>query len=49
VTSSLIHEINVSRPVHIVTLEDPIEYVHGHQIGTINQRELGIPSRSARF
>ncbi len=40
--ASLIHEINTTRPVHIVTLEDPIEYVHGHQIGTINQRELGV-------
>jgi twitching motility protein PilT len=40
--AALIHEINLTRPVHIVTLEDPIEYVHKHQIGTINQRELGV-------
>ena len=40
--ASLIHEINVSRPVHVITLEDPIEDVHDHQIGTINQRELGV-------
>jgi len=39
--AALIHEINMTRPVHVVTLEDPIEYVHGHQIGTVNQRELG--------
>ena len=27
---------------HIVTLEDPIEYVHEHKLGTVNQRELGL-------
>ncbi|MHC4549438.1 MAG: type IV pilus twitching motility protein PilT [Planctomycetota bacterium] len=40
--AALMHEINLTRPVHVITLEDPIEYVHGHQIGTINQRELGV-------
>jgi len=33
--------INGSKPVHIVTLEDPIEYVHPHKAATFNQRELG--------
>jgi len=40
--AALIHEINLTRPVHVITLEDPIEYVHKHQIGTVNQRELGV-------
>jgi len=39
--AALVHEINLTRPVHVVTLEDPIEFVHRHQIGTVNQRELG--------
>jgi twitching motility protein PilT len=40
--AAVLDEINVSKPVHIVTLEDPIEYVHSHKISTFNQRELGI-------
>jgi len=39
--AALLNEINLHRPVHIVTLEDPIEFLHKHQIGTVNQRELG--------
>ena len=41
---SLIHiyEVNRFKPVHIVTLEDPVEYVHPHIKATFNQRELGI-------
>ncbi len=40
--TSLVHEINMSHAVHIVTLEDPIEFLHKHEIGTVNQRELGL-------
>jgi twitching motility protein PilT len=39
--AALINEINQTQPVHIVTLEDPIEYVHPKAKATINQRELG--------
>ncbi len=39
--ASLLHKINMDRSVHIVTLEDPIEYVHPHIKATFNQRELG--------
>lgn len=39
--SSLVHEFNMHKPVHIVTLEDPVEFLHGHQVGTVNQREFG--------
>lgn len=40
--ASLIDEINLHRPVHIVTLEDPVEFMHEHKKATINQRELGM-------
>lgn len=44
--SSMIDWINTNRDVHIVTLEDPIEYVHGHKKSIINQREIGSDSNS---
>jgi twitching motility protein PilT len=37
----LIDEINECQSVHIVTLEDPIEFIHAQKKATINQRELG--------
>jgi twitching motility protein PilT len=40
--AAILNEINRTKPVHIVTLEDPIEYVHTHEQATFNQRELGI-------
>jgi twitching motility protein PilT len=40
--AAVLHEINKAKPVHIVTLEDPVEYVHPHMKATFNQRELGI-------
>ncbi|MCI5222850.1 MAG: PilT/PilU family type 4a pilus ATPase [Candidatus Electrothrix sp. AR4] len=39
--ASILNEINESRSVHLVTLEDPIEYVHPHKKATFNQREQG--------
>jgi len=39
--ASLLNEINRTKAVHVVTLEDPIEFVHRHQKSTFNQRELG--------
>ncbi len=39
--AALLNEINQTQPVHVVTLEDPIEYVHPKLKATINQRELG--------
>jgi twitching motility protein PilT len=39
--AALIDEINEKKAVHIVTLEDPVEFVHPHKRGTVNQRELG--------
>jgi twitching motility protein PilT len=40
--AAILNEINRAKPVHIVTLEDPVEYVHRHEMATFNQRELGI-------
>ena len=39
--AALIGIINATRPVHVVTLEDPVEFAHPQQRATINQRELG--------
>ena len=39
--AAILNEINATQPVHVVTLEDPIEYVHPKSKATFNQRELG--------
>jgi twitching motility protein PilT len=39
--AALLHEINQTNEVHIVTLEDPIEFLHPHLKSTFSQRELG--------
>ena len=39
--AALLNEINEKKPVHIITLEDPIEYEHPHKKATFNQREMG--------
>jgi twitching motility protein PilT len=39
--AAILNEANDHRPVHIVTLEDPVEFVHHHRKATFNQRELG--------
>lgn len=40
--AAILNAINQTQPVHIVTLEDPVEYLHTHDKATFNQRELGI-------
>jgi twitching motility protein PilT len=44
--AAMIDEINVTRPYHIVTIEDPIEYVHPHKKGIVNQREVGADTKN---
>lgn len=44
--ASMIDFINAERSVHIVTIEDPIEYLHTHKKSIINQRELGFDTQS---
>jgi twitching motility protein PilT len=39
--AAVLNEINNTKPVHIITLEDPVEYIHSHNVATFNQRELG--------
>src|SRR5918911_2198639 len=40
--AALLNEINETKSVHVVTLEDPVEYVHPSRKATFNQRELGL-------
>jgi len=44
--AAMIDEINRERPEHIITIEDPIEYLHDHKKCIINQRELGHDTHS---
>jgi twitching motility protein PilT len=39
--AAVINKLNHDKAIHIITIEDPIEYLHPHQMATINQRELG--------
>jgi twitching motility protein PilT len=39
--AGVLREINRTKAVHVITLEDPVEYVHPHDRATFNQRELG--------
>ncbi len=40
--AAILDQINESKSVHIITLEDPVEYQHPHKKSTFNQRELGL-------
>ncbi|WP_010252559.1 type IV pilus twitching motility protein PilT [Acetivibrio cellulolyticus] len=44
--ASIINQINEERDCHILTLEDPIEYLHRHKKSIVNQREIGNDSTS---
>src|ERR671926_483006 len=44
--ASLINEINETRDEHIMTIEDPIEFLHSHKRCIVNQRELGTDAPS---
>jgi twitching motility protein PilT len=44
--AALIDKINAERPDHIITIEDPIEYLHTHKMAMINQRELHSDTKS---
>ena len=39
--AAILNEINLTKSVHIITLEDPVEFVHPHKKSTFNQREMG--------
>jgi twitching motility protein PilT len=44
--ASLVDWINTNRAVHVLTIEDPIEYVHDHKKSAVNQREVGADTDS---
>jgi twitching motility protein PilT len=44
--AAMVDRINSTRAKHIVTLEDPIEYLHGDKLSIINQREIGADTKS---
>lgn len=44
--ASMIDRINEQRACHIVTIEDPIEYLHSHKRSAVNQREVGVDALS---
>ncbi len=44
--AAMINHINLTRSEHILTIEDPIEYLHSHKLSVVNQRELGMDTRA---
>lgn len=43
--AAMIHHINSTKAKHIITLEDPVEYIHPHKKSIVNQREIGIDAK----
>ena len=44
--AAIIDKVNNNRDAHVITLEDPIEYLHQHKMAMVNQREMGLDSNS---
>jgi twitching motility protein PilT len=44
--SAIVHEANISRKDHIITVEDPIEFVHKSEKAIVNHREVGLHTKS---
>ncbi len=44
--AAIIDKINNNRDCHVITLEDPIEYLHQHKLSMVNQREIGLDTES---
>jgi twitching motility protein PilT len=44
--ASIIDRINETRSVHILTIEDPVEFLHQHKVAAVTQREIGLDSPS---
>ena len=44
--AAMIDRVNETKPVHILTIEDPVEYLHNHKVGMVNQREVGTDALS---
>jgi twitching motility protein PilT len=39
--AAMIDHINATRPYHVITIEDPIEYIHKHRLAVVDQRQVG--------
>lgn len=44
--AAMINQINTESSLHVITIEDPIEYLHHHKMSIINQREVGIDTKA---
>lgn len=44
--AAMIDHINTTRPYHVITIEDPIEYVHKHRMSIVDQRQVGEDTAS---
>ncbi|HVR70062.1 MAG TPA: PilT/PilU family type 4a pilus ATPase [Vicinamibacteria bacterium] len=44
--AAIINKLNREKPIHIITIEDPIEYLHPHSVATVNQREVGADTQT---
>ena len=44
--AAIIHQINLDYAYHILTIEDPVEYMHRHMKSTVNQREVGSDTKT---
>ena len=44
--AAMIDHINATRPYHVITIEDPIEYVHKHRMSIVDQRQVGEDTMS---
>ncbi len=47
--ASIIDKINSEQRMHIMTIEDPIEYLHPHKLSVVNQREVGTDTESFKI
>jgi twitching motility protein PilT len=44
--ATMLDAVNATRPCHILTIEDPIEYLHQNRMAAVNQREIGLDAQS---
>jgi twitching motility protein PilT len=44
--AAMIDHINATKPVHILTIEDPIEVIHPDRVASVNQREVGVDTKN---
>jgi twitching motility protein PilT len=47
--ASMVDKINSEERLHIITIEDPIEYLHQHKLSVVNQREVGDDTESFKI